>query len=132
MKSRFVLDVNIWVSAIITGKLYKLSKHLLEYDLTVYTCDELLEELTDVLNRGKIKKYLTKSVSAYVYEIKRNSTRIEIIRKYHKAPDPDDNYLYDLCLGTKSTLVTGDKALLAHTSNPPVPTISMKAFFDKD
>jgi predicted nucleic acid-binding protein len=38
------------------------------------------------------------------------------------APDKDDNYLYDVCIDTKSILVTGDKLLLNYISNPPVST----------
>jgi predicted nucleic acid-binding protein len=95
-KTSFVLDTNIWISAIITNSETKLEQFIFEYIL-------LIEKVC--LNKNSPKHY-------------------------NMAPDKDDNYLYDVCIDTKSILVTGDKLLLNYISNPPVVTISRNAFFD--
>ena len=53
-----------------------------------------------------------------------NSEKSLLTKRYEEAPDEDDNYLYDLCIETKSKLVTGDKLLLRHISNPPITTMT--------
>jgi len=130
MQNNYVLDVNIWVSVFISGKISILVQLIIEHNITIYVSNELLEELSEVLVRPKFKKYLNNAVASYVYLAKNISTLMQAERKYNKAPDADDNYLYDLCLHTKSTLVTGDKTLLAYTAKPPVKTITYKTFLE--
>ena len=70
-KSSFVLDTNIWISAIITNSESKLEKYIINNNLTIYICPEMILELEDVLKRSKFKKYLKKSIPDYILEIKR-------------------------------------------------------------
>jgi predicted nucleic acid-binding protein len=49
--NRFVLDNNIWVSYFITKNENKLIEIIERHDLTIYSCDELIRELRDVLGR---------------------------------------------------------------------------------
>lgn len=124
----FVLDTNIWVSAIITNSEKTLLNYIEEKKLQIYICPEMVNEIEDVLGRKKIKKYLILPEIEYVDLIKNNCENIQIMQRYKEAPDEDDNYLYDLCIETKSILVTGDKLLLSHISNPPITTISRFEF----
>jgi predicted nucleic acid-binding protein len=48
--NRFVLDNNIWVSYFITKSEERLLQIIERYELTVYSCDELVLELRTVLN----------------------------------------------------------------------------------
>jgi putative PIN family toxin of toxin-antitoxin system len=48
--NRYVLDANVWVSYIITQTEKKLLDQVAEGKLTVFICDELLEELKRVFN----------------------------------------------------------------------------------
>ena len=89
----------------------------------------MILELEDVLKRSKFKKYLTDSISNYISEIQKITVLKSSEKKHEGAPDKDDNYLYDICIDTKSILVTGDKLLLSYTSNPLVVTISRNDFF---
>ena len=129
-KTRFVLDTNIWISAIITNSETKLEQFIFENKLTIYICPEMILEMKDVLKRSKFKKYLSKSISEYILLIEKVCLNKNSPKHYNMAPDKDDNYLYDVCIDTKSILVTGDKLLLNYISNPPVVTISRNAFFD--
>ena len=129
-KTSFVLDTNIWISAIITNSEVKLIQFILENKLTIYICPEMILELQEVLKRSKFKKYLSRSIPEYIVLIENSCLNNTSPNHYDKAPDKDDNYLYDVCIDTKSTLVTGDKLLLGYISNPPVVTISRNTFFE--
>lgn len=126
----FVLDTNIWVSAIITNSETKLGELITSNKLQVYICPEMILELKDVLKRAKFKKYLHKSIEEYIIFISKICINKLPTKHYNEAPDIDDNYLYDLCLFTNSILVTGDKMLLNYISIPSVKTISRLAFFE--
>jgi putative PIN family toxin of toxin-antitoxin system len=109
-----VLDTNIWVSYIISGNLRELSAQILTYQLQVFVCKDLSDELEDVLYRQKIKKLLTSPVSDYLRFIQKLTTNLDIRPIFKGAPDPQDNFLFDLALQSKSSfLVTGDKRLFA-------------------
>ena len=43
--NKFVLDNNIWISYLITGKDQRLIDIISNNDLTVFSCNELLEEV---------------------------------------------------------------------------------------
>jgi putative PIN family toxin of toxin-antitoxin system len=120
----FVLDTNIWISAIITNSEKSLLNYIEVNKLQICICPEMLLEIEDVLSRKKFKKYLINSVTEYVNLIDASCQNILITKRYKEAPDEDDNYFYDLCIETKSKLVTGDKLLLNYISNPPITTIS--------
>ena len=129
-KTSFVLDTNIWISAIITNSETKLEQFISKNKLTIYICPEMILELKDVLKRPKFNKYLNKSIPEYILLIEKVCLTNNSPKHYNMAPDKDDNYLYDICIDTKSILVTGDKLLLNYISNPPVVTISRSAFFE--
>ena len=120
----FVLDTNIWISAIITNSEKSLLNYIEENNLQIYICPEMINEIEDVLSRKKFKKYLIRTVNECVELINDRCKNIQITNRYKEAPDQDDNYLYDLCIETKSQLVTGDKILLSYISNPPITTFS--------
>ena len=128
-KLSYVLDTNVWVSAIITKTDNQLHSYIVDNNIKVFISPEMILELEDVLSRAKFKKYIQKPISDYIQWISKLCTSVNSETHYNEAPDKDDNYLYDICIATKSKLVTGDKALLAHISKPPVTTISRVAFF---
>jgi len=128
-KPSYVLDTNIWVSAIITKTEGQLHRYIVDNDVTVFISPEMILELEEVLSRAKFTKYIQKPICDCIQEISKLCTSVNSKTHYNEAPDKDDNYLYDICITTKSKLVTGDKALLGHISKPPVVTISRAAFF---
>ncbi len=128
-RSSYVLDTNIWISAIISNSFYDLAKIILDHNLKIFICPEMILELEDVLKRSKFKKYLKNTIPFYISEIQKICILEFSETKYNEAPDKDDNYLYDICIETKSILVTGDKLLLTYISNPLVITISRNDFF---
>jgi putative PIN family toxin of toxin-antitoxin system len=100
-KNSFVLDTNIWISAIITNSETNLEQFILKNNLTIYICPEMILELKDVLKRSKFKKYLSKSIPEYILLIENICSNKTSPKHYDKASDKDYNYLYDSVLKQK-------------------------------
>ncbi|MBS1622849.1 MAG: putative toxin-antitoxin system toxin component, PIN family, partial [Bacteroidetes bacterium] len=56
---RVVLDTNILVTLIINKQLDELVEWYKDRHITIYICQELIDELSMVLKRPKIKRYLS-------------------------------------------------------------------------
>ena len=110
---RVVLDTNVYVTLILSKRLNELVEWHKDQNTTIYVCPELIDELTIVLRRQKIKKNLTEPVSAYIRFISRVTESVTIDRRFDRAPDIKDNYLFDLAYTVKSYyIVTNDHPLL--------------------
>ncbi len=110
---RVVLDTNVLVTLIISKRLNELVEWYKDRRITIYICDELVAELADVLRRRKIRQYLSQPVSAYISFIESISQLAVIDKRFDRAPDIKDNFLFDLAYTTKSYyIVTNDHPLL--------------------
>ena len=58
---KVILDCNIWISFLIGHQTDLMRKILTDVRLDVYVCPQLMEEINDVANRDKIKKYVAKN-----------------------------------------------------------------------
>ncbi|MFI5188620.1 MAG: putative toxin-antitoxin system toxin component, PIN family [Chitinophagales bacterium] len=113
MPLKIVIDTNIWVSYFINARADYLIKWVTDRSLIVYTSNELAEELEEVLSRPKFKKQFPFSTSDFISLHLRISELVKTIPQYHLAPDPNDNFLFDLCKKVNADyLVTSDKKLL--------------------
>lgn len=68
---KIIVDTNLWISFLIGKRLSLLKKLLTNSDITVYVCDELIQEFKDVSQRGKIRKCKRFILTIF----SRNSTR---------------------------------------------------------
>lgn len=112
---RFVLDTNIWVSYIITGKENDLLRIKIENRLTIFVCDELLKELQRVLEYPQLRKYKINAKEAIRF-VKNFTVHHELIYpiKNYLPADPDDNYVIALALQANAGFVTsGDRHILS-------------------
>jgi putative PIN family toxin of toxin-antitoxin system len=112
--NKFVLDNNIWVSYLITRKEQKLIDIISDNDLTVFSCDELLEEVERVLGYSHLKKY--KIDIPYALKTVRGATTHYVLEypiKRYIPTDANDDYVIALALQTNSGFVTsGDSDIL--------------------
>jgi putative PIN family toxin of toxin-antitoxin system len=125
--NKYVLDCNIYVSSIISGKLAILAEYILYNDIFVLFCNELETELREVLQRPHLHKYLTNAIDDYIQTINAITQKGQIRKKYVGSPDAKDDYLFALCLSYNATLVTGDKKLQRFAESP-IPVISTSSF----
>jgi len=56
----FILDSNIWISYLISGRFHILIDRIMELNLDIVTCSQLVDEIGNVLQREKFKKYVAK------------------------------------------------------------------------
>ena len=56
MQNNFVLDTNIWISAIITKSEISLFDYIIKNNLRIFICNEMIEEIEDFLSRKKLEK----------------------------------------------------------------------------
>jgi len=90
-----------------------------EYELTVFSCDELIEELRIVLNYPHLKKFKINTAEA-IRIVKAATVHYNIaypIKRYIPN-DENDDYLIALALQTSSGFITsGDGDILSEKSN---------------
>ena len=117
--NRFVLDNNIWISYFITRQVDKLLWIIDKHELTVFSCDELIEELRLVLNYPHLKKFNV-NVAEAVRVLKKATVHFKItypIKRYIPTDEKDD-YLIALALQTSSGFITsGDADILSEKIN---------------
>jgi len=60
MKSkRVILDTNLWIYFLISGKLNEIDNQILKGNLKIIFSQELIEEFTEFISRPKFKKYFS-------------------------------------------------------------------------
>ena len=56
---KVIVDTNIWISFLIGKNLKGLQEYIDSQTVLIVTCNEQIQELTDVFKKPKIKKYFT-------------------------------------------------------------------------
>ena len=113
--------------------LWKRGKLQLSNKLDIVTCNNLITEISEVLQREKFRRYInTKEiVEAIKIHIKLCSF-IEIEIKSDFLTDKKDNYLIDLYQTSKaSMLVNGDKQILYQAPKFGFNVVTYKQFEDQ-
>jgi putative PIN family toxin of toxin-antitoxin system len=103
---RVVLDPGVLVSALITpqGNPAKLWHAVVHKRLEIAVCPRLLAELAGVLERSKLRSYVTlEEAQAFVAEVARRGHRAADPEEVPQiSRDPDDDYLFALAGVTDS------------------------------
>ena len=117
--NKFVLDNNIWVSYFIAKKENALLGIIERHELAIYSCDELVRELQDVLGREHIKEYgINVSEAVKVHRKATIKFKLDYPIKRYIPKDQDDDYLIALALQTNSGFITsGDSDILSEKAN---------------
>ena len=126
---RVVIDSNIWIGFVIGKALSGLSEALNDR-IRILFSEELFDELVEVLQRPKFKKYFSQNdIMELISLIHLITERIEIKERFEDCRDPKDNFLLDLCVsGNADYLITGDDDLLALNPFRGVEIINYRNF----
>lgn len=113
-KSRVVIDTNIWICFLLSKDFEAFDKIVSTPNLVLLYSKELLDELVEVAQRPKFKKYFTvKDLEELLIQMKKHSEFIEVRITTNICRDSKDNFLLSLSKEGKAThLITGDKDLL--------------------
>ena len=115
-RPKVIIDTNLWISYLPSGELVSLDKIVSNHKIELIFCKELWEELLEVTQRPKFRKYFPiKEVDLLVQKLEARSTTIRIVSEINDCRDSKDNFLLALAKDSESDyLVTGDKDLLVH------------------
>ena len=111
---RVVIDTNIWISFLIGKHLAGLHRHIDSGRVEVVTCEAQLRELADVLNRPRIRKYISEvQAETFLDLLCEIALMVEPAQGPAICRDPKDDYLlYTAIAGQADYLVSGDNDLL--------------------
>lgn len=116
---RFVLDNNIWISYFITNRVQFLLDIIDGHELTIFSCDELIDELKAVLNYPHLNKFRINTAEA-LKVVRKATVHYAIMYpvKRYIPGDKNDDYLIALALQTSSGFITsGDNDILSERAN---------------
>ncbi|HTL82266.1 MAG TPA: putative toxin-antitoxin system toxin component, PIN family [Bacteroidia bacterium] len=113
-KNKLVIDTNLWVSWLISGRKSHLNRILLDEQAIIFSSSEQVIELFEVIERGKFRKYLTRQlIDEFKLFFLESVNIVKVTIKVEACPDPDDDFLIALAVTAGADyLVTGDKVLL--------------------
>lgn len=114
MKTRTILDTNLWISYLISKNLAKIDR-LFELDeLILIFSEELLEEFVEVANRPKFRKYFElEDVEELLNLFEEYGEVVVVTSNVAECREEKDNFLLALARDGKADfLVTGDEDLL--------------------
>jgi len=125
-----VLDCNIWLSLALNQQITYLDHLINTQNITIVTCRELINELTEVSSRSKFRKYFT---IEYAEELIFFHQAVSRLLKLNDIPniviDQKDNYLFALCeVSNADYFITGDKLLLEVGSYKRTSIITLAEF----
>lgn len=111
---RVVIDTNLWISFLLTNDFSKLDKIIEVQGLTLVLCQTLIDELVEVTQRPKFRKYFSlEDTEDLLSKMRNRGILIRLKTVVSKCRDPKDNFLLSLCVdGYATHLITGDKDLL--------------------
>ncbi len=129
---KIIFDSNIWISFIIGRKLPELIDIIKNHQIKVLSCQILINEIRDVLNRPKFRKYISSDDIEEAIIIHR-----KLVSEYNNliikplCRDNHDDYLFALAYAQNADfIVSGDNDVLDVQIIPPPKLISLRSFFD--
>jgi putative PIN family toxin of toxin-antitoxin system len=113
-KYRIIIDTNLWISFLLSKKFDFIDSLLQAGKIQLIFCEELLNELVDVISRPKLRKIFTREDRELIfYIINKYAVYIPIESAVTICRDTKDNFLLSLAKDSKANyLLTGDKDLL--------------------
>jgi putative PIN family toxin of toxin-antitoxin system len=113
-KYRIIIDTNLWISFLLSKKFDFIDSLLQAEKIQLVFCEELLNELVDVISRPKLRKIFTRDDRELIfYIINKYAVYIPIESSVTVCRDTKDNFLLSLAKDSKANyLLTGDKDLL--------------------
>lgn len=134
MDQRFVIDTNGWVSLFHKRVIEDFIDCIIENDITIFSCNELISEFKDIhAKHPVIQQMLPNKTNAYVQVMLHLTETFEPKKRVRFLNDYKDNYLADLAYQTKSVLVTNDKgfAIIKKLASTKIEIITLGQFYNR-
>jgi hypothetical protein len=134
IEPRYVIDTSVIVSALLRPQSIPRQAFDLAFDLgRVIASQTTLDELSQVLNRSKFDRYITRQERhKFVATFIRDITLIEVSISITDCRDPEDNKLLELAVsGRASCIISGDDDLLTLHPFQGIEILRPQAFGEK-
>jgi putative PIN family toxin of toxin-antitoxin system len=129
---KLILDANIWISFAIGKRMLIVRDVVLDEQLEIFSCQQLLDEFITVVQRPKLQKYLSgQRCNEALALIEMATHKIEPKYLVSVSRDSKDNYLLALAQTVKADyLITGDEDLLVLESFGTTKIMRFAEFFE--
>ena len=128
---KIIIDTNLWISYLIGKKLRNLKDLFFNKNVSIVTCQELIEEFVDVSSRTYISKYVEKQDILEALDLIREFA-VQVPLKevsIFGLKDSDDLFLFALADTVGANFIlTGDKGLWALKSYNGTEIVSYSEF----
>lgn len=130
-KRHFVIDTNVLVSALLFkgGKPWKAVSEVFKNGSFLFS-SETLEELIEVLSRGKFDRYVSiENRQEYINILIENAIFLKPKKKITACRDPKDNKFLELAVtGNAEFIITGDDDLIVLNPFQNIPILKPDDF----
>ena len=129
-KDRVIIDTNLWISFLLTKDFTKFDTIIADKKLILLFSQELIDEIVEVTQRSKFRKYFPlDDLERLLLKIRNRADFIKIKNTVTDCRDPKDNFLLSLSVDGKAThLITGDKDLLVLKVYGETKILTMSAY----
>jgi len=133
IKHRIVIDTNLWISFLLTRSLSKLDQLFLDDKLVLLVSEELIDEIIEVAQRPKFRKYFDLiDLADLLTNLRQKAEFIEVISKIEACRDEKDNFILSLAVdGAATSILTGDKDLLTLHPFKGIEIVTAANFLDR-
>nr|WP_276899163.1 putative toxin-antitoxin system toxin component, PIN family [Pedobacter kyonggii] len=134
LKSRIILDTNLWISFLISKDFSKLDEIIFSKKSILIFSQELLEEFLEVVKRPKFRRYFAQTdIEDLLETIDEYGEFIVVKSKIEICRDAKDNFLLSLAVDGKADfLLTGDQDLLMIEKIGKTNIKTISSFFEDE
>ena len=132
-KDKVIIDTNLWISFLLTIDFTKFDTIIADKKLILLFSQELIDEIVEVTQRIKFRKYFPlDDIERLLLKIRNRADFIKIKSTVTDCRDPKDNFLLSLSVDGKAThLITGDKDLLVLKVYGETKILTMTAYLQE-
>lgn len=127
---KVIIDTNLWISFLIGQGLANLKSLIVSETIQLIVCDQLQEEIRQVTQRPKLRKYFSpQKVSEMLELLAIMGLPVEIKSEVSVCRDEKDNFLLALAQDSQAEfLITGDTDLLILEEFKRTKIVTYQAF----
>ena len=132
MKTKILIDTNIWISYLIGKTFSKLKSVIEDQNIEIIFTNTLLQELQNSFKKPRLNNYFQgEEFNVFWNYLNEITVDIEVEEIPEICRDTDDNYLLGLAHQTACEfLITGDKDLLVLEQYNNVKIVRFRDFMD--
>ena len=129
---KIIIDTNLWISFLIGKRLQAMEMLFRHEDVSIYMCQELVDEILEVANRPKLSKYIKPQDIEHLEKLIKTYCIFVEINKKSTLPirDSKDLYLLSLCESIPAEyIISGDDDLLSVDTQGRYQIMTFTDFF---